>query len=123
MPKRKQPVAAPAPPKAQGTGKKRTPQSSFDPAAGKDVYESLLARTCMGGGLFDSRISGMLESNDAWVGRDNRDEWTPARISTVGAKCDCVHRALWGLGRGRVASSGAAPPTHREAVGTARGMG
>ena len=39
MPKRKQPAAAPAPPKAQGTGKKRTPQSSFDPAAGKDVYE------------------------------------------------------------------------------------
>ena len=27
-----------APLKAQGTGKKRTPQSAFDAAAGKDTY-------------------------------------------------------------------------------------
>lgn len=41
MAKKKQKVAAPGPPpQAEGTGgKKRTPQSSFDPAAGKDVYE------------------------------------------------------------------------------------
>lgn len=42
MVKRKQSKqAAPAvpTPKAQGTTKKRTPQSAFDPAAGKDVYE------------------------------------------------------------------------------------
>ena len=33
-------AAPPPPPKPQGTGgKKRTPTSAFDPAAGKDVYE------------------------------------------------------------------------------------
>ena len=38
---RKKQVTAPtAPPKPEGKGKKRTPQSAFDPAAGKDVYES-----------------------------------------------------------------------------------
>ena len=37
--KKKQAVPTPAPLVAQGTGKKRTPQSAFDPAAGKDIYE------------------------------------------------------------------------------------
>jgi hypothetical protein len=38
-PKKKVPAAA-APLKAQGTGgRKRTPTSAFDSAAGKDVYE------------------------------------------------------------------------------------
>ena len=31
--------APPPPPQPEGTGKKRTPTSAFDPAAGKDVYE------------------------------------------------------------------------------------
>ena len=39
MPKRKIPTTQAAPLKVQGKDKKRTPQSAFDPAAGKDVYE------------------------------------------------------------------------------------
>ena len=39
MGKRKQITAPAAPPKAEGKDKKRTPQSAFDPAAGKDLYE------------------------------------------------------------------------------------
>ena len=38
-PKKKEPAAAPPAPAPQGTGRKRTPTSAFDPAAGKDIYE------------------------------------------------------------------------------------
>ena len=54
MPKKKQVVAVVAPPpKAQGTLKKRTPQYSFDPAAGKDVYqpEKIIAQRIAKGGV------------------------------------------------------------------------
>ena len=39
MGKKKQQAPPVTPPAPQGRGKKRTPQSAFDPAAGKDVYE------------------------------------------------------------------------------------
>ena len=56
MPRKKSTQVAAAMPqlKAQGSGKKRTPQSAFDTAAGKDVYEPekvIAQRTAKGGGV------------------------------------------------------------------------
>ena len=39
MPKAKKTITPTPVMKAQGQTKKRTPQSAFDPAAGKDIYE------------------------------------------------------------------------------------
>ena len=58
-------AAAAAPPlKAQGTGKKRTPQSAFDSAAGKDVYEpeKVIAQRTAKGGSRSTRSSGSVGS-------------------------------------------------------------
>ena len=41
--KKRAAAKAPPPQKPQGKDKKRTPQSAFDPAAGKDVYEPELS--------------------------------------------------------------------------------
>ena len=48
---KKTPTTAPVL-KAQGTTKKRTPQSAFDPAAGKDIYEpeKIVAQRIVKGG-------------------------------------------------------------------------
>ena len=55
MPTKKKAAAPPpAPVPAQGTGgKKRTPSSAFDPAAGKDVYEpeKVIAKRLAKGGV------------------------------------------------------------------------
>jgi hypothetical protein len=64
-------VVAP-PPKPQGTGKKRTPQSLFDPAAGKGVYESekILAQRIAKGGVSQFQVK--------WVGYEVKSNtWEP----------------------------------------------
>ena len=71
--KAKQLKAAAAPPlKAQGTGKKRTPQSAFDSAAGKDVYEpeKVIAQRTAKGGVTQYQIK--------WVGWESKhNTWEP----------------------------------------------
>ena len=65
MPRRKATQAAVAVPlKAQGSGKKRTPQSAFDTAAGKDVYEpeKVIAQRTAKGGVSQFQVK--------WVGFD-----------------------------------------------------
>ena len=53
MPKRKQAVALPPPLMPQGSARKRTPQSAFDAAAGKDIYEpeKVIAQRIAKGGV------------------------------------------------------------------------
>ena len=72
MGKRKQLVAPAAPPKAEGKGKKRTPQSEFDPAAGKDIYEpdKIIAQRMVKGGVTQYQVK--------WVGYDSKaNTWEP----------------------------------------------
>ena len=68
MGKRKQLVAPAAPPKAEGKGKKRTPQSEFDPAAGKDIYEpdKIIAQRMVKGGVTQYQVK--------WVGWESKAE-------------------------------------------------
>lgn len=64
-------VAPPPPPKPEGAGKKRTPTSAFDPAAGKDVYEPEK--------IIGQRLSrGITQFNVKWVGWADKDNtWEP----------------------------------------------
>ena len=56
--KKKKPPAAAASLPAQGTGTKRTPQSTFDPAAGKDIYEpeKVVAQRIIKGGVSQYQV-------------------------------------------------------------------
>ena len=58
MGKKKQQAPPVTPPAPQGRGKKRTPQSAFDPAAGKDVYEpeKVVAQRIAKGGITQYQI-------------------------------------------------------------------
>ena len=74
MGKRKQITAPAAPPKAEGKDKKRTPQSAFDPAAGKDLYEPEK--------IIAQRIAkpkgGVTQYQVKWVGYDSKSNtWEP----------------------------------------------
>ena len=64
-------VAPPPPPKPEGAGKKRTPTSAFDRAAGKDVYEPEK--------VIGQRLSrGITQFNVKWVGWADKDNtWEP----------------------------------------------
>ena len=63
--------APPPPPQPEGTGKKRTPTSAFDPAASKDVYEPEK--------IIGQRLSkGVTTFNVKWVGWADKDNtWEP----------------------------------------------
>ena len=63
--------AQPPPPQPEGMGKKRTPTSAFDPAAGKDVYEPEK--------IIGRRLSkGVTQFNVKWVGWADKDNtWEP----------------------------------------------
>lgn len=63
--------APPPPPRPEGAGKKRTPTSAFDPAAGKDVYEPEK--------IIGQRLSrGITQFNVKWVGWADKDNtWEP----------------------------------------------
>ena len=63
--------APPPPPQPEGSGKKRTPTSAFDPAAGKDVYEPEK--------IIGQRLSkGVTTFNVKWVGWADKDNtWEP----------------------------------------------
>ena len=65
-------VALPPPPKPQGTGgKKRTPTSVYDPAAGKDVYEP---EKVVGQRL----AKGVTQYSVKWVGWESKhNTWEP----------------------------------------------
>ena len=65
-------VAPPPPPKPQGTGgKKRTPTSVYDPAAGKDVYEP---EKVVGQRL----AKGVTQYSVKWVGWESKhNTWEP----------------------------------------------
>ena len=74
MPRKKSAPKAPMvpPPPAQGTGKKRTPQSAFDPAAGKDIYEpeKIVAKRIAKGGITQFHVK--------WVDWDTKSNtWEP----------------------------------------------
>lgn len=61
---KKRPKAPPAPAlKAQGSGKKRTPQSAFDLAAGEDVYEPELI-------VAERLAKGVTKYHVKWAGVD-----------------------------------------------------
>ena len=63
--------APPPPQKPEGAGKKRTPTSAYDPAAGKDVYEP---EKIIGQGL----SKGITQFNVKWVGWADKDNtWEP----------------------------------------------
>jgi hypothetical protein len=70
---KKKAAAAPPPPKPQGTGgKKRTPTSAFDPAAGNDVYEP---ETIVGQRLAKG---GITQYNVKWAGYESKhNTWEP----------------------------------------------
>jgi hypothetical protein len=68
---KKTPTTAPVL-KAQGTTKKRTPQSAFDPAAGKDIYEpeKIVAQRIVKGGATQYHVK--------WVGYESKhNTWEP----------------------------------------------
>lgn len=69
---KKRPPPPPTKPLApEGKGKKRTPQSSFDPVAGKDVYEpeAIVAKRT---------AKGVMQWQVKWVGYDNEaNTWEP----------------------------------------------
>ena len=70
--RKKQATTPTAPPKPEGKGKKRTPQSAFDPAAGKDVYEpeKIIAQRMAKGGVTQYHVK--------WVGYDSKSNtWEP----------------------------------------------
>ena len=73
--------APPPPPQPEGTGKKRTPTSAFDPAASKDVYEPEK--------IIGQRLSkGVTTFNVKWVGWADKDNtWEPIEQHLV-ADCD-----------------------------------
>ena len=66
MPKRKQAVALPPPLMPQGSARKRTPQSAFDAAAGKDIYEpeKVVAQRIAKGGVTQFFVK--------WVGYEQK---------------------------------------------------
>ena len=90
MAKRKSKQVMPvATPTAQGTTKKRTPQSAFDPAAGKDIYEpeKIVAQRMAKGGI--------TQFNVKWVGWDSKSNtWEPlenlASCEDLIAACDVM---------------------------------
>ena len=68
---KKTPTTAPVL-KAQGTTNKRTPQSAFDPAAGKDIYEpeKIVAQRIVKGGATQYHVK--------WVGYESKhNTWEP----------------------------------------------
>ena len=57
--------------KAQGSGKKRTPQSAFDPAAGEDVYEPELI-------VAERLAKGVTQYHVKWAGFETKQNtWEP----------------------------------------------
>ena len=79
MPKsKKNAAAAAAPMKPQGGKNKRTPQSAFDGAAGKDVYEPekvVAQRTAKGVSQFQVKWAGFLSRRGARLLRRRQDAW------------------------------------------------
>ena len=72
MPKAKKTIAPTPVLKAQGQTKRRTPQSAFDPAAGKDIYEpeKIIAERIVKGGA--------TQYNVKWVGYESKhNTWEP----------------------------------------------
>ena len=69
---KKKPKAPPAPAlKAQGSGKKRTPQTAFDPAAGEDVYEPELI-------VAERLTKGVTQYHVKWAGFETKQNtWEP----------------------------------------------
>ena len=73
MPPRKKAAVPAKPLPAQGQGQsKRTPQSAFDPAAGKDIYEpeKVMAKRIAKGGISQYQVK--------WIGWDAKhNTWEP----------------------------------------------
>jgi hypothetical protein len=81
MPKRKQAEAPPPPLKPQDSARKRTPQSAFEAAAGKDIYEpeKVVAQRIAKGGVTQFLVK--------WAGYEPKhNTWEPLEpFSTVGS--------------------------------------
>ena len=63
---RKKPAPPPPRPKSQGTTRKRTPTSNFDPAAGEDIYEpeKIVGQRMAKGGVMQYEVK--------WVGWESK---------------------------------------------------